>query len=172
MNKLFLSILFSLILVPLVPTEALANAVLFSKLEGDFRGKGMSITKTGGKKQRVSCQLSNKYDKSSGKLKMKGKCASSQGSSLVRGAITHKKGKVSGSYISLRAKVELLKSTGKSGRKSVVIFSSYRDKSNEKIYKIKQVLQLRGGGFQADFFTFDKNTKKYKSAGVMSFKRK
>jgi hypothetical protein len=172
MIKHFSIFLFLALLVTLVPAKGLANANLFSKLEGDFRGTGMSVTKAGGKKQRVSCQLSNKYDKGSGKLKMKGKCASSRGSTLVRGAITHKNGKVSGTYIALRAKVEMLKSSGKSGRKSVTIFSSFRDKSNDKIYKIKQVLQLRGGGFQADFFTFDKSAKKYKSAGVMSFKRK
>ena len=172
MFKLYSTLLFLVFLVVLVPAKGLANANLFSKLEGDFRGTGMSITKTGGKKQRVSCQLSNKYDKGSGKLKMKGKCASSQGSSRVRGAITHKNGKVSGSYISLRAKVEMIKSSGKSSGRSVIIFSSFRDKSNDKIYKIKQVLQLKGGGFQADFFTFDKSAKKYKSAGVMSFKRK
>ncbi|MCP4185047.1 MAG: hypothetical protein GY761_17340 [Hyphomicrobiales bacterium] len=103
---------------------------------------------------------------------MKGKCASSQGSSSVSGAITHKNGEVSGSYFSLRAKVEMIRSSGKVGRKSVVIFSSFRDKRNSKVYKIKQVLQLIDRGFQADFFTFDKREKKYKSAGVMSFKRK
>ncbi len=172
MSKLFSTFLFLVSLAVFVPAEGFANAYLFSKLEGDFRGTGMSIVKTNGKKQRVSCQLSNKYDKSSGKLKMKGKCASSKGSAMVRGAIMHKNGKVSGTYIALRAKVEMLKSTGKSGRKSVTIYSSFRDKSNNKIYKIKQVLQLNGRGFQADFFAFDKSAKKYKSAGVMSFKRK
>jgi len=172
MNKLFSPFLVLVILVAFAPAEGLANATLFSKLEGDFRGRGMSITKTDGKKERVSCQLSNTYEKRTGKLKMKGKCASSQGSSQVRGEIIDKNGRVSGSYISLRAKVEMLKSTGKSNRKSVTIFSSFRDVSNQKIYKIKQVLQLRGGGFHANFFTFDKNSNKYKSAGVMSFKRK
>lgn len=172
MIKLFSTLLFLALLTIFVPAKGLANAKLFSKLEGDFRGTGMSITKAGGKKQRVSCQLSNKYDKNSGKLKMKGKCASSKGSTLVRGAITHKNGKVSGTYIALRAKVEMLKSSGKSGRKSVVIYSSFRNLGNDKIYKIKQVLQLKGRGFQANFFTFDKGVKKYKSAGVMSFKRK
>jgi len=172
MNRLCPTLLISVFLLPFAPINALANADLFSKLEGSFRGSGMSVTDVSGKKRRVSCQLSNKYDKGAKKLKMKGKCASSQGAAIVKGTISHNNGKISGSYIGLRSRAQMIKSSGKSGRKSVVIYSSFRDRKDDKIYKIKQVLQLNGAGFQANFFTFDNSGKKYKSAGVISFKRK
>ncbi|MCP4071908.1 MAG: hypothetical protein GY742_09250 [Hyphomicrobiales bacterium] len=173
MKRTHTSAILALVLVTTCSVEVFANADrVFAKLDGNFRGSGSSITDSSGKKRRVSCQLANTYDKKSGKLKMLGKCASSQGSSRVRGTITHKNGNVTGTYISLRANVDMTKSTGKSGSNSLTIYSSFIDRSNGELYEIKQILQLTRAGFQANFFAFDKKSKKYESAGVLSFRRK
>ena len=145
---------------------------LFTKLDGKFRGSGTSIAGTNNKKVRISCQLTNSYDKAAGKLKMTGKCASSQGSRKVNGTITHAGNKVTGTYISLRSSIKITKTSGKIGSNSVSVYASFVDENSGSLGKIRQVIQLTDGGFQANFFAFDNKTKKYKSVGVISFKRK
>ena len=103
---------------------------------------------------------------------MNGKCASSQGARVVKGAISHKGDVVTGTYISLRSDVEMTKSTGNVGSDSLAIFSYFVDAMTGNLTKIRQVLKLTGKGFEADFFSFDNKTKKYESAGTISFKRK
>ena len=44
-------------------------------------------------------------------------------------------------YIAMRTKVEVLSSTGNVNKNSMTIFSSFRDKMDGKVYKIKQVLR-------------------------------
>lgn len=152
---------------------AIAGATeIFTKLNGVFRGSGTSIIGSTGKKVRVSCQLTNTYDKASGKLKMNGKCASSQGSRRMSGTITHKGNKITGTYISLRDSIKLTKTSGKVGSRSISIYSSYIDENSGSPGKIRQTIQLTKAGFQTDFQSFDNKTKKYKSVGVISFKRK
>jgi hypothetical protein len=174
---LFLALI-AAIFINLAPTGALANAErLFTKLDGKFRGSGNSITGSDGKKYRVSCQLTNNYSKSSGKtrsgkLKMTGKCASSQGKSSVRGTISHSGNTITGSYISLRSNVKMIKSLGKADNKSLKISSTFINEANGKRIKIRQILRLTGSGFKANFYTFDNERKKYKSAGAINFKRK
>ena len=171
-------ILSAFILGAWINTNAMANtASLFSKFSGEFRGSGTSVTGTDGKKRRISCQLTNTYDpkpgnKSSGNLKMRGKCASSKGSSLVKGTLSHIGSKVSGTYISLRSNVKMTSSSGKAGKRSMTILSAFVERGNGKLIKLRQVLQLTRGGFQANFSTFDNKTKKYEPVGIISFKRK
>ncbi len=167
------------VIAPIViaPSAWADTASLFNKFSGEFRGSGTSVVGSTGKKRRISCQLTNSYDKDaknpgSGKLKMTGKCASSQGASRVKGTISHSGNKVTGTYISLRSNVKMTKSRGKAGKRSLTILSSFVESGTGELIKIRQVLQLTKTGFQADFFTFDIKTKKYKSAGVISFKRK
>jgi len=179
LNKSFVAaVLVGLFLNSMVGEGAFADtASLFKRFSGDFRGSGISVVGASGKKVRITCQLTNTYskdaqDKSSGQLKMNGKCASSQGARVVKGTISHTGDAVTGTYISLRSDVELTKSTGTVSSNSLAIFSYFVDGMTGNLTKIRQVLKLTGKGFQADFFSFDNKTKKYESAGTISFKRK
>lgn len=159
--------------VVIMPSSANAGATdVFSKLDGSFKGSGTSLAGSDGKKRRVTCSLTNTYKKSTGKLTMRGKCASSQGSIGVKGSISHKGNAVTGTYISLRSSLKNTKSSGKVGKNSISIYSSFVDKKTSKLIKVRQVIQLTGSGFQTDFQAFDSKSKKYKPAGVISFKRK
>ncbi len=163
----------ALAVILVAPGVAYAGAAdIFTKLQGEYRGSGTSIVGSSGKKVRVSCQLKNTYDKGSGKLKMKGKCASSQGSRIVSGTIIHSGNNVTGTYISLSSGIKITRTSGKVGGRSVSVFASYVDEANGSLGKIRQTIKLTGKGFQADFFHFDNDTKKYKSVGVISFRKK
>lgn len=173
MRTLFFTTACALVISLSASTIAYAGASdLFTKLDGKFRGSGTSIVGSKNKKVRISCQLTNSYDKAAGKLKMTGKCASSQGSRKVNGTITHAGNKVTGTYISLRSSIKITRTSGKIGSNSVSVFASYVDENSGNLGKIRQVIQLKGSGFQANFFAFDNKVKKYKPVGVISFKRK
>jgi len=155
------------------PDNAFADAdAVFSRLDGSFRGSGFAITGTDGKKTRVTCQLTNSYNASANQLKMKGRCASSQGASNVDGTLRHAGGKISGNYLTLRPNFTMTKSNGKAGSKSLTINSTFIDKNVSKTYKIRQIIQITSAGFQADFFSYNNKTKKYEAAGVIGFRRK
>lgn len=163
----------ALIMSMSISTGAYAGASdVFTKLDGKFRGSGTSVVGSKDKKVRISCQLTNSYDKASGKLKMAGKCASSQGSRGVKGTITHAGNKITGTYISLRSSIKITKTSGKIGSNSVSVYASYVDESSGDLGKIRQVIQLTSSGFQTNLYAFDKKAKKYESVGVISFKRK
>ncbi len=160
-------------LMLIVPTASMAATnKVFSALEGKFRGKGTAIVGSSGKKVRISCQLTNSYNEKTGKLKMNGKCASTQGKRKINGAIAHKGNSVSGSYFSVRSGVKMTKSSGKTNGSNMTIFASFFDEQIGSLIKIKQVIKVSGGGFNANLLTYDNKTKKYKSAGKISFKRK
>ena len=170
MIRILVAILTIMLIVP-TASMAATNQV-FSALEGKFRGKGSAIVGSSGKKIRLSCQLTNSYSKKSGKLKMSGKCASTQGSRKISGVIAHSGNSVSGSYFTARSGVQLTKSYGKTNGNNMTIFASFIDEQIGSLTKIKQVIKVSDSGFNAHVFTFDKKTKKYKPTGRFSFKRK
>lgn len=173
MKHIFVAGLMTLALTGLGSVPVMADAKnLFTKLDGTFRGSGSASIGKSGKKLRVTCQLTNSYGASSGKLKMSGKCASSQGSRKVNGAITHKGNAISGSYMALQSNAKVSRSSGKMSGNSLTIFSTYVDEVGGKLIKIRQNIKLTGSGFKADFQTYDKATKKYKSSGSLNFKRR
>ncbi|MCF6321230.1 MAG: hypothetical protein L3J32_05605 [Rhizobiaceae bacterium] len=148
-----------------------ADAV-FSRLDGSFRGSGFAITNADGKKSRVTCQLTNSYDAAARQLKMKGRCASTQGASNVNGTLSHAGSKISGNYLTLRPNFSMTRSSGKAGGKSLTLNTTFVDKTVSKTYKIRQIIQITSAGFQADFYSYDNKTKKYEAAGVIGFRRK
>ena len=170
MKRILFAMLATVLIVPSVATAA-TNKV-FSALEGKFRGRGTAIVGTSGKKVRISCQLTNSYNEKTGKLKMNGKCASTQGKRKINGAIAHKGNSVSGSYFSVRSGVKMTKSSGKTNGSNMTIFASFFDEQMGSLIKIKQVIKVSGGGFNANLMTYDNKTRKYKTSGNISFKRK
>ena len=179
MTKLIISSISSAFLLSLaLSLSARADTVdLFTKLSGTFRGSGVSIVGSRGKKQRVSCQLTNAYKKdsakiSAGKLKVSGKCATSKGSGVVSGSVNHVGDAVSGTYFSLRSDTKNTRSTGRAKENSMVIYSAFVENRTGNLIKIRQRLYLTPKGFRAEFSTFDNKTKNYKSAGKINFRRK
>jgi len=156
-----------------LPGGAIASAdAVFSKLNGNFRGSGFALVDGGEKKRRISCQLVNSYSASTSKLKMTGRCASSQGATNVAGTISHAGGKITGSYLTFRNNVKMTSSSGTLGKKSLTILASFVDEKNGRLHKVRQIIQITAAGFQADFFTYNNKTKKYEAAGVVAFRRR
>lgn len=142
----------------------------FESLEGKYKGSGTALMEAGGKKVRVSCSLTNTVDGS--KLKVRGKCASSQGARRISGSLSGNGNSVSGNFLGATGTAKMVGSSGSVKGKTMTIVSSFVDETKGERIKVRQIIRVAGSGFKAEFYTLNSDSKRYEAAGSISFKKK
>ncbi len=156
----------------MAPSGAWADAAsLFERMDGSFRGRGIAIITSGEERQRVTCQLRNQYD-GTAKLKVSGRCATSQGARRVSGEISHAGNRLSGAFLAPTANAQMTKSSGRTQGEAILLDSTFVENNSNKLIRVRQVVRMTSGGFRSDFFTYDDQAKDYVPAGAVDFVRR
>ena len=140
-----------------------------SGLSGSFKGRGTAKIFNRDKAEPVSCKVTNQYDPRNAALQVSGDCASSQGKSKVSGTINHSGDTVSGAFI---GNIEGSTMTGSRGAVEggrLVINSNLVDNATGNLSRTRQVIKMQGGGFVAEFYSYDNKSAKYELNGMMNF---
>ncbi|MBL4890530.1 MAG: hypothetical protein JKX91_01630 [Rhizobiaceae bacterium] len=177
-SKTFLKIVLSSVLFASVnfATGTLvyaADAASFLKgLDGSFRGRGKATYADGKKSVNVSCQIANRLSSDGNDLTISGVCATTQGKAKVNGQLKLSDSKFSGTFFSPSATMKLTKSYGVMTGDALTMTSFFVDNSSGTLTRIKQVVQRTATGFSASISTYDNASKKYRTSGIIKFKKK
>jgi hypothetical protein len=145
-----------------------AGAFLRS-IEGSFRGSGTAAIPGRDEVENVSCRVSNAYDQQASALVVSGNCATTQAKSAVKGQLTHNGDSVSGSLISTAGGTSQTSSSGEVNGNTLVVSTNFIDNRTGKLTRSRQVVSKTGGGFRAEFYTYDNRAGKFMKAGSIRF---
>lgn len=152
------------------PAHAADGASFLKELEGSWRGRGSAWLPGRKAPERVTCQVTNRYD--GGSLVVDGECASTQGKTKVSGKLTSSGNSVSGALLNAFEGATITKSTGSIEGERLVVSSNFVNDATNQLTRTRQVVKLGSGGFTAEFFTYDNGTGKFEPAGDISFSGK
>lgn len=144
----------------------------FTSLQGSYKGRGKAIPEGATKPISISCRVSNDYATGSSKLDVSGSCASTQGKTEVRGSMQHNGNRVTGSFISPFAEMNLTSSKGSFSGGKLDVVSNFIVKESGELRRLRQVIKKSGAGFRADFYSYENATRKYKAVGSIQFTKR
>ncbi|MEZ5870357.1 MAG: hypothetical protein R3D32_00680 [Nitratireductor sp.] len=140
-----------------------------AQLGGSYRGRGMAKILNRDKAEPVSCKVSNVYVAEKSELEVNGECASAQGKSKVNGSITHNGNSISGALIASVDGSTVTGSRGSLNGGELVINSNLVDNATGNLTRTRQVIRIDGGGFVAEFYSYDNKSAQYELNGTMRF---
>jgi len=163
----------SIVLALSIPSLSHAEtaADFLESLEGNYSGRGQAVV-LGEDVDKVACKINGRFDKGSAKLTLTGECASTKGKATVNGGISANKNTLKGAFVSPRQGVRVTQSSGTFRNGRIQLSASMMDDKVGRLIKVRQVISKSKSGINAQFFTYDNATKKYKSSGTIKLKKR
>lgn len=153
-----------------VPAQSGQGADFLKGLDGSWRGRGSALIPGRDEPERITCQIAGTFADDA--LSVTGECASTQGKTRVSGRLVSDGSKVSGSLINALAGAELTRSSGSVEGGRLVVASDFVQSATGKLTRTQQIVRRSGGGFTAQFFTYDNASGRYEPAGDIKFSAK
>lgn len=161
-----------LTLLSIIPSTAYSDTAgdFIKSLAGKYSGKGTAEV-IPGKRDRVSCKITNSFSSETTQLAMDGLCASVRGKGNVSGSIEIINGEIKGSFINGNSDIVVTQSSGQMSGAKLVLSSSLMDQKVGKLSRMRQIISKTDTGFVTDFYVFDNKSGKYEPSGSLTLKQ-
>lgn len=153
-----------------MPASAGQGADFLKGLDGSWRGRGSALIPGRDEPERITCQIAGTF--AGDALSVTGECASTQGKTRVSGRLVSDRNKVSGSLINALAGAEMTRSSGSVEGGRLVVASDFVQAATGRLTRTQQIVRRSGGGFTAQFYTYDNASGRYEPAGDIQFSAK